>query len=500
MDRPSALALLSEPVSEVSESAWPIDKLNDWQYIGYINIANKSKGGWSSTFPNYRLSRNLNFSSKLKEGIMIRKSRSLLTTLVLLSLLPLLFLQPAAAQDKVTLVFLTFESPALTAQFWDDAIKAALAKMPDSANLDVQRIVSPNIDRTTYAKQLLASDQFPDLLQSINTQEFIDAELLQPWDTQWITDHFTIPMGNALGGKVWQAPTNAQIIPYVFYNKDIFAKVGVEPPTTWQEFVDVATKIKAAGYKPLLTCGAADSWCTSIFLSGIVSANVLGDTPDWVTQRYAGKVKFSDAAMTDAFAKFKSLVDQELIDPGDLGVDYATTNQAFIEGDAAMYPMGSWFLQQSANNAKFDVGIFMMPQDDGKVIVPFNVGGGTHISALSKHPEEAMKFAQAFALEPSALAALIESDSAFPLIKGMTIDDFHVTVSDLFKEGYSYTDMADTTKVDAFAWVNNDSALIAGLTDEFAKSTQNIILGKDVETETARLDDLWDKAAARSSQ
>src|SRR5258706_11774661 len=106
------------------------------------------KGGSSSTFPNYRHSRNLNFCSKMKEGIMIRKSRSLMTTLVLLSLLPLLFLQPVAAQDKVTLVFLTFESPALTAKFWDDAIKAALTKLPDSANIDVQRIVSPNIDRT----------------------------------------------------------------------------------------------------------------------------------------------------------------------------------------------------------------------------------------------------------------------------------------------------------------------------------------------------------------
>jgi raffinose/stachyose/melibiose transport system substrate-binding protein len=430
---------------------------------------------------------------------MIRKSRSLLTTLALLFLIIPLTLRSATAQDKVTLVFLTFESPSLTAQFWDNAINAALSKMPDGANITVQRIVSPNIDRTAYAKQLLASGQFPDLLQSINTQEFIDANLLQPWDTQWITDHFTIPMGNALGGKIWQAPTNAQIIPYVFYNKDIFAKVGVTPPTTWAEFVDVATKIKAAGYKPLLTCGAADSWCTSIILSGIISADVLGDTPDWVTQRYAGTVKFSDAAMTDAFTKFKSLVDQGLIDTGDLGVDYATTNQAFIAGDAAMYPMGSWFLQQAANNAQFDVGVFMMPRDDGNVIVPFNVGGGTHISAISEHPQEAMEFAEAFALEPSALSGLIESDSAFPLIKGMTLDDFHVTVSDLFKVGYSYTDMENTTKVDAFAWVNNDSALIAGLTDEFAKSTQNIILGNDVETETARLDTLWDEAAARSS-
>jgi ABC-type glycerol-3-phosphate transport system substrate-binding protein len=428
---------------------------------------------------------------------MARKSRFLLMFVILA--LVLLYAQSSKAQESAKLVFLTFESPALTAKLWDDGITAALKTVPADSNVTVQRIVSPGIDRTTYAKQLLASDQFPDLLQSINTQEFIDADLLTPWDSKWIEENFIIPDGNALGGKVWQAPTNAQIIPFVFYNKDIFDKVGIKPPTTWDEFVTAGKKVKAAGYKALLTCGAKDAWCTSIALSGVVSVNVLGTTPDWVAQRKAGKVKFSDAEMSGAFDSYKMLVDEGIIDSGDLGIDYATANQTFLEGNVAMYPMGSWFLQQASKEAKFNVGIFLMPRNGGKVIVPFNVGGGTHVSAKSKYPKEAMTFAQAFALETSFLAALIESDSAFPLIKGKTLEDYHVTVSDLFKEGYSYADKDDSIQVDAFAWVNNDSALIAGITDEVAKTAQNIILGKDVKTEMERLDELWDKAAERSA-
>jgi len=428
---------------------------------------------------------------------MARKYRSFSLVILLLSTM-LLLVRPATAADPVTLVFLTFETPALTSTYWENAIKASLASLPKDSNITIQRIVSPGIDRSTYAKQLLASDQFPDILQSINTQDFVAGNLLTPWDSKWIEDHFLIPNGNALGGKVWQAPTNSQIIPFIFYNKDIFDKAGVKPPTTWDEFVSVAKKIKDAGFKPLLTCGAADAWCTGISLSGVISSDLLGTAPDWVAQRYAGKVKFSDANVVAAFEKYKSLVDAGIIDSGDLGVDYATTNKNFEEGKVAMYPMGSWYLQEASKLAKFNVGIFLMPRNDGKLVVPFNVGGGTHVSALSKHPKEAMEFAQAFALEPSVLAALIESDSAFPLIKGKTLDDYHVNVSGLFKEGYSYTHKAGSSKVDAFAWVNNDSALIAGLTDEFAKTAQNIILGKDVKSEMARLDDLWDKAAARS--
>jgi ABC-type glycerol-3-phosphate transport system substrate-binding protein len=426
----------------------------------------------------------------------VKRKRSILFVLLVVALLSFSMLPSGVqGQESINIVFLTFESPVLTASFWDTGIDAALETLPD--NITVERIVSPGIDRTTYAKELLASDQFPDVLQSINTQEFVDAELLQAWDSAWVEEHFIIPYGNALNGQVWQAPTNAQVIPYVFYNKAIFEEVGVVPPTTWAELLDVSQKLEDAGYKVFQTCGAADAWCTSIMPSGIISAEVLGTTPDWVAQRKEGGVAFADEAMVTAFEHYQDLVEEGWVDTGDLGVDYASANRSFIDGEAAMYPMGSWFLQQAANEAEFEVGVFLMPREDGAQIVPFNVGGGTHVSAISENPEEAMLFAQAFALEPSTLAALIENDSAFPLLKGMTIEDYGVTVSDLFLEGYSYVEKEGTSQVDAFAWVNNDSALLAGVTDELYVAIQNIILGEDVQTEMENIDTFWDRAAER---
>src|SRR5258705_2333722 len=98
---------------------------------------------------------------------MFRNKRLFLMTIILLTVSLIVF-RPILADEPPKLVFLTFESPVLTASFWDNAIKAAIGK---STDYTVQRIVSPGVDRTTYAKQLLASDQFPDLLQSINTHE-----------------------------------------------------------------------------------------------------------------------------------------------------------------------------------------------------------------------------------------------------------------------------------------------------------------------------------------
>ncbi|MBV7338994.1 extracellular solute-binding protein [Chloroflexi bacterium TSY] len=398
--------------------------------------------------------------------------------------------ETASDAEQIELVYSVFETPVLTAEFWDEAIADALTQLPD--NVTVKKIVSPGIDRTTYAKQLLASGQLPDILESIATQEFIDAGILTEWDPEWIEENFQIPYGSALGGKIWHAPTGAQIIPFWFYNKEIFADVGVEPPTTWAEFQDVVAKIADAGHKPIMVVGAGDAWATGMLVSSLISADVLGDTPDWMQKRRAGEVRFTDADMAGAWEKFAWMVENGYVDQGDLGIGYADANRAFAAGEVAMYPMGSWFLQQAGKEATFEPGIFVMPREDGKVVVPFVVGGGTHISSQTKHPEEAMAFAKAFSVSTKSIAALIELDSYIPLLKGKTLEDYGVEVTSLMEEGLTYTSIEGAIQVEGFGWTTSDNAPIAGMFDEFNKSAQSIITGADWQTEVERLDQVWD--------
>jgi raffinose/stachyose/melibiose transport system substrate-binding protein len=52
----------------------------------------------------------------------------------------------------------------------------------------------------------------------------------------------------------------------LFYNKDIFKKVGVEVPKDWDEFLEVCEKVQAAGYTPVLMgIGMFNDWCTDLF-------------------------------------------------------------------------------------------------------------------------------------------------------------------------------------------------------------------------------------------
>ncbi len=52
----------------------------------------------------------------------------------------------------------------------------------------------------------------------------------------------------------------------IFYNKDIFKKLGVEVPQDWDAFLDICKKAREAGYTPVLVnTEVFNDWCTDLF-------------------------------------------------------------------------------------------------------------------------------------------------------------------------------------------------------------------------------------------
>src|SRR5947207_14506952 len=84
-----------------------------------------------------------------------------------------------------TITFLTFETPNLTPQVWDAAIKRVTDKNPD---ITVKKLVSPTQDRTAYAKQLLASNQLPDVLIAVSPAGFAESGNLYAWNPDELKD------------------------------------------------------------------------------------------------------------------------------------------------------------------------------------------------------------------------------------------------------------------------------------------------------------------------
>jgi ABC-type glycerol-3-phosphate transport system substrate-binding protein len=391
---------------------------------------------------------------------------------------------------STTLSYMTFDTPDLTPSFWQNSIKDAEASVP---GVTIKQVVAPSTDRDSYAKQLEASGQFPDLLESITPSLYTSAGLLTPYPQSWINANFLLPQGNAIKGNVYIPPTNSQIIPMVFYNKSMFAKAGItSTPTTWAQFLADCAKIKAAGMTPI-ELGGNDPFAAAMPLTGALSANVLGKDPNWLKQRYAGTVKFSDPDVVAAAQEMRTLVVDNYFEQGALNVSYAQSITNFNDGKTAMYPMGSWYLGSVPHNEWNNIGVFLWPSDDGSPVVPFSVGGSMAISSHSPNQAAAFKFAEAWSLNPSNLKTLIEGDGAFPMLKGKTLADFNVSVSPVYSNSYSYV-TATNDKVSSVGWATNDDALPGSLNNDFYAAAQALFNTSDVQGTMAKLDQDWANA------
>lgn len=340
--------------------------------------------------------------------------------------------------EEVELSFLTFETPNLTAEYWDEAIANASADVP---GVKINKIVGEN--SLEYLQQLWSSGQAPDIFGGgIAIESFVAKGQLAEWSEDEIGD-IVVPDGYAgvIDGKLYATPsTGAQSIPLVYYNKDAFEKAGItEAPTSWDEFLEVCEKLKAAGITPIeIGGGGEDTWAAAITPAAIIETDVSGQDPEWFAKRQAGEVSFTDPEFVSAVQKVSDLSAAGYFDMDGLSRTYADTEQAFRDQKAAMYPMGNWFAASADSNPlDFELGVFGMPSDDGENLVPVVTGLGLSVNAEAADVDLAKKWALAFQTNQENLDQSIKTDGGlvtedFELPEGL--GEAYLATNDLYRE------------------------------------------------------------------
>ncbi|GAA2431349.1 extracellular solute-binding protein [Actinomadura vinacea] len=391
------------------------------------------------------------------------------------------------------ITFLVFETPNLTPQVWDANIKRVTDRHPD---IKVRKLVAPTQDRTAYAKQLLTSGQFPDVLVAMSPTGFAESGNLYAWTSQELKD-FAYPGNGAVKGKVYQLPANSQTIPGVYYNKDLFAKAGITaPPRTYAEFLDACARLKAKGITPLVTGSGHDALGPT--WAGILGTDVYAGNPRWMHDRRAGKVRFTDPGFVKGAQKLADLAAKGYIDKRDLSRDYAATQQAFLDGKGAMYAMGNWFAAAADSpqtKPKFEVGQFSWPSDDGRQVLPVFTGGGLLVNAKAKNLEAAKRFALAYQLDRTNLDQSTKNDGLIPAVKGYTPP---AGGGPVFQAGYEMYRQAERARavVPAFGFESGDDGMPAGVVDKWDAAAQDLVTGRKSPRQVAEfLENEWAKAS-----
>lgn len=142
-------------------------------------------------------------------------------------------------------------------------------------------------------------------------------------------------------GKTYAIPNNGMQPVFVFYNKDLFAKIGAQPPTTWDEMMALIPRFKQAGIAPF-SMGGQSKWPQLMWEEYLVDR--LGGPGVFQAIADNKPGSWSDPAVLQANRMIQQLVDAGGFVDGfnSIATDSNADTALLYTGKAAMYLMGSW--------------------------------------------------------------------------------------------------------------------------------------------------------------
>ncbi|MET0813333.1 MAG: extracellular solute-binding protein [Microbacterium sp.] len=190
-------------------------------------------------------------------------------------------------------------------------------------------------------------------------------------------------------GTPYCVPT-ASVLAGFYYNKAIFEELGLEVPTTMDEFYDVLDAVKENGTYAPIALGSADGWQLAYNVLYSLGPNY------WKGEEgrlglIDGTQKLTDPDFVDAFQATADLI--PYLPEGYQSLSYEDMMQLFTLGQAAILPDGSWDIT-AATSTGLDVGVFAAPvvnEGDQRYLqeMPDMAIG---LSASSKNKEAATEF------------------------------------------------------------------------------------------------------------
>lgn len=270
----------------------------------------------------------------------------------------------------------------------------------------------------TNAKAVLASRMQggdpPDSFQVHAGRELIDTWVVDGFmepvtyileDNDWM-DAFPEEVIDIISyeGEVYSIPVNIHRSNVMWYNKAVFEEHGLTPPSTAEEFFEVAEELQEADITPL-ALGDTNVWPSTHLMESVL-VGALG--PDGYRGLWTGETDWDDEGVRAALETFDRMLDYVNDDHSALtNIDAA---QYVADGDAAMTVMGDWvhgyYLSQELEPDE-DYGWAPTPGTDGVFIMLSDSFG---LPKDVSHPVNVERWLE--------VLASVEGQDAFNPIKG----------------------------------------------------------------------------------
>lgn len=164
-------------------------------------------------------------------------------------------------------------------------------------------------------------------------------------------------------GIVYGLPYNA-LYQGVVYNKNIFKKYGLKPPTTLENLEEIVSILNENKIPPF-AAHFQESWKVGNMTMQFLMNDIFREEPNWGELFRKSEVDFSNNDKVKACLKQNQYILTNSWEDARM-IDQYESDRRFFEGEAAMYLTGSWSLQSvNQYNTNQEYGIFPYPNQIG---------------------------------------------------------------------------------------------------------------------------------------
>jgi len=212
------------------------------------------------------------------------------------------------------------------------------------------------------------------------------------------------------------------VVQGVYYNKTMFTALGIEPPRTWAELLEIARLIQEQRKGTYAIANTLNANEDSEMFQGILANFVGGEKGRADFTSSAGKnFCFTNSRIVNAFGAVDDLKPYLYLPDNESDRKSDKSKELFFNTRAAMLFGGSWDVKAfSDKKLAFEWSVFPVPAPEGEPTVIFHPDSGIGINSNSSHPEEARLFLQ-WLMSDKAVALIVENLPGFyPLRKDAT--------------------------------------------------------------------------------
>lgn len=261
---------------------------------------------------------------------------------------------------------------------WDFVQRAGDLYTEEHPNVTVTVDAISGDDYFSALPRTLGTSGAPDItvLQVIGTgsyQDLVDQGALVDLSDVWdeldlgsVTDATIVDAYTQEDGSRYAVNVGPTFLPVTFYNKDLFAELGIDVTDGGQiasldQLYEISAKLEGAGVTPMVYPWNGDAH--HLFQQELLSAcgeDTYAELGTAWRKEGASGAQWDDECVVRAIESMKQMQEKGVFGSNPV-IDRDVAAAAFLSGNAGMMTTGMWAVAQFRDQADFDFGWFMTP-------------------------------------------------------------------------------------------------------------------------------------------